>query len=62
MTCFVGSGNSADLSDEVLADRRAEKKDEFDPRWREVEAIFCTLEGLGIFMLDMNPSYVSFDD
>jgi hypothetical protein len=51
-----------DFSDEVLADWRAEKQDQFGPRWPEVQAILGALEAYGIFMLDVNPGNVSFDD
>ena len=51
-----------DFSDEVLADWRAEKQEQFGARWPDVEAILSTLEGHGILMLDVNPGNVSFDD
>jgi len=61
---FAGAwlDESPDFSDEVLADWRAEKQEEFGPRWRDVEGILGALEGYGIFMLDVNPGNVSFDD
>ena len=46
----------------MLADWRAEKQDQFGPRWWEVQAILRNLEGYGILMLDVNPGNVSFDD
>jgi hypothetical protein len=51
-----------DFSDEVLADWRAEKQEQFGPRWPEVQAILGTLEGYGVFLLDVNPGNVSFND
>jgi hypothetical protein len=51
-----------DFSDEVLADWRAEKQEQFGTRWPEVEAILDALERYGVFMLDVNPGNVSFDD
>jgi hypothetical protein len=61
---FAGAwlDQAPDFSDEVLADWRADKQDEFGPRWREVEAILGALEAYGVFMLDVNPGNVSFDD
>jgi hypothetical protein len=51
-----------DFSEEVLADWRAEKQEQFGPRWPEVQAILGFLEGLGVFLLDVNPGNVSFGD
>lgn len=61
---FAGAhlDEAPDFSDEVLADWRAEKREQFGPRWPEVEAILGALEGHGVFMLDVNPGNVSFDD
>lgn len=61
---FAGAelDHSPDFSEEVIADWRAEKHDQFGTRWPEVEAILGSLEGYGIFMLDVNPGNVSFDD
>jgi hypothetical protein len=46
----------------VLADWRAEKQEQFGPHWAEVQAILRFLEGLGVFMVDVNPGNVSFGD
>lgn len=51
-----------DFSEEVLADWRADKEEEFGPRWPEVQAILRAIEHYGIFMLDVNPGNVSFPD
>jgi hypothetical protein len=51
-----------DFSEEVLADWRAEKQEEFGPRWAEVQAILRVLEGFGVFMIDANPRNISFGD
>jgi hypothetical protein len=51
-----------DFSEEVLADWRAEKQEQFGPRWAEVQAILRFLEGLGVFIVDVNPGNVSFGD
>ena len=50
------------FSEEVLADWRAEKQEQFGPRWPEVQAVLGALEAYGIFMVDVNPGNVSFGD
>jgi hypothetical protein len=61
---FAGANldQEPDFSDEVLADWRAEKQEQFGPRWQEVQAILRTLEGYGVYLLDVNLGNVSFDD
>jgi hypothetical protein len=51
-----------DFSDEVMADWRAEKQEQFGDRWPEVQAILGFLEGYGVFMVDVNPGNVYFGD
>jgi hypothetical protein len=51
-----------DFSEEVLADWRAEKQEQFGARWPEVQAILAFLESYGIFQTDVNPGNVSFGD
>jgi hypothetical protein len=51
-----------DFSEEVLADWRTEKQEQFGERWPEVQAILTALEGYGVFMVDVHPGNVSFDD
>ena len=51
-----------DFPDDVLAEWRAEKKEQFGPHWPEVQAILRFLEGYGIFMEDVNPGNISFGD
>lgn len=51
-----------DFSEEVLADWRAEKQEQFGPRWSEVEAILRFLQGYGIHMVDVSPSNISLSD
>ncbi len=50
-----------DFSDDVLADWRAEKQEQFGPRWPEVQAILRDLEAFGVFMADVNPGNISFE-
>ncbi len=49
-----------DFSEEVMADWRAEKKEQFGPRWPEVQAILRVLEGYSVFMVDVNPGNIAF--
>jgi hypothetical protein len=51
-----------DFSEEVLADWRAEKQEQFGPRWGEVRAVLRELESYGVFLVDVNPGNVSFGD
>lgn len=51
-----------DFPDEVLAEWRAEKQEQFGPRWPEVQAILRFLEGYGIFMVDANPGNIALAD
>lgn len=48
-----------DFSEEVLNHWRAEKQEQFGPRWSEVEAILRFLEGYGIYMVDVSPNNIS---
>ncbi len=50
-----------DFADEVMADWRAEKQDQFGSHWPEVQAILRHLESYGIYMIDVNPGNISFD-
>src|SRR5207245_9261064 len=61
---FAGAylDEAPDFSEEVLADWRAEKQEQFDDRWPEVQAILRELEGYGAYMVDVNPGNVSFGD
>jgi len=61
---FAGAflDQAPEFSEEVLADWRAEKQEQFGPRWAEVEAILRFLEGCGVFVVDVNPGNVSFGD
>ncbi|MGO9466993.1 MAG: hypothetical protein ACLQVF_22865 [Isosphaeraceae bacterium] len=51
-----------DFSPEVLSDWQAKKAEQFGADLPEVEAILGALERFGIYMLDVNPGNVSFDD
>jgi hypothetical protein len=54
--------HAPDFSDEVMADWRAEKIEQFGKRWPEAEAILRILETYGIFMIDVHPNNISFVD
>src|SRR6266436_4248684 len=51
-----------DFSEEVMADWRAEKQEQFEQHWPEVQAILAVLETYGVFMVDVNPGNISFGD
>jgi hypothetical protein len=59
---FAGAylDQAPDFSPEVLADWHAEKREQFEGRWPEVQAILAALEEYGIFMIDVNPGNISF--
>ena len=45
-----------------MAEWRAEKQDQFEQRWPEVQGVLAALEMYGVFMLDVNPGNISFGD
>jgi hypothetical protein len=51
-----------DYSDEVLADWRSEKQEQFGERWSDVELILSSLQRYGIYVADVSPSNVSFSE
>lgn len=61
---FAGAllDKAPDFSEEVLAEWRVEKQEQFGTRWPAVEAIVRALEGYGIYLLDVSPSNVSLGD
>jgi hypothetical protein len=61
---FAGAylDNPPDYSDDILAEWRAEKQEQFGPRWPEVQAILRVLEGHGVFVSDVNPGNIFFGD
>ncbi len=48
-----------EFSEEVMADWRQEKMEQFEGRWGEVEMILRALEGHGVHMVDVSPSNIS---
>ncbi|MBI3408167.1 MAG: hypothetical protein HY040_07410 [Planctomycetes bacterium] len=51
-----------DFSDEVWADWRKDKHEQFGSAWPRVEAILRHLEGLGIYVEDVNPGNIVLPD
>lgn len=48
-----------DVPEDVMADWRAEKLDQFGVRWPKVESILRILESYGIYLVDVSPSNVA---
>jgi hypothetical protein len=61
---FAGAflDKAPDFSEEVLADWRAEKMEQFGRRWIEVEAILRDLLRYGVLLVDVSPNNVAFVD
>jgi hypothetical protein len=61
---FAGAylDRAPDFSEEVWADWRVDKAEQFGTRWPEVQAILRHLEFLGVYMEDVSPSNISFRD
>ena len=54
--------HAPDFSEEVMADWRAEKVEQFGKRWPEAERILRVLETYGIFVVDVHPNNIAFTD
>src|SRR2546421_4357084 len=50
-----------EFTDEVWADWEAEKREQFETRWPEVQRVLDAFEELGIYLLDVSPSNIAFD-
>jgi hypothetical protein len=61
---FAGAylDRAPDFSDEVMADWRAEKAEQFEGRWPKVQAILASFRSLGVIIQDVNPGNISFGD
>ena len=61
---FAGAylDQAPDFSEEVMADWRAEKAEQFEERWPEVQAILASFRSLGVIIQDVNPGNISFGD
>jgi len=51
-----------DFPEEVLADWRADKQEQFEKNWPRVESILRLLQNYGIFLVDVSPSNISLTD
>jgi len=51
---------SPDYPEEVLTEWRAEKREQFDDRWPEVELILLSLERHGVYLVDVSPNNIAF--
>ena len=61
---FAGAylDQAPEFSEEVMADWRAEKAEQFEGRWPEVQAILASFRSLGVIIQDVNPGNISFSD
>jgi len=51
-----------DFSEEIWADWEKEKREQFEARWPQVQAILDEFEQLGIYLLDVSPANIAFPD
>jgi hypothetical protein len=49
-----------DFPEEVWAEWRAEKREQYGDRWPDVQAVLREIEQLDIHMIDVNPGNISF--
>ena len=49
-----------EFSEEIWAEWETQKKEQFGDRWETVRAVLDTLEGLGVYLLDVSPSNIRF--
>jgi hypothetical protein len=58
---FAGAflDRAPDFSDEVMAEWRAEKLEQFGSQWPKVEAILRVLESYGVFLVDVTPNNIA---
>ncbi len=47
---------------EVWADWEAEKREQFEGRWPTVEKILAAFEEFGIYLLDVSPGNIAFEE
>jgi len=61
---FAGAyvGAPPEFSEDIWAEWEAEKREQFGARWRAVRAVMSAFEGLGIYLLDVSPSNITFPD
>ena len=49
-----------EFSNEIWADWEADKREKFEDRWPEVRRILDAFEELGVYLLDVSPSNITF--
>ncbi len=49
-----------EFADEIWADWEAGKREQFEARWPEVQAVLAALEQWDIYMVDVSPSNIAF--
>ena len=49
-----------DFPAEIWAEWEAGKREQFEARWAEVEAVLAALKELGIYMVDVTPNNIAF--
>jgi len=61
---FAGAylGHPPDFSEEVLEEWESEKRDQFGSRWPEAQRILNELESIGVYMADVNPGNIAFEE
>ena len=55
-------GGPPEFSVDIWAEWEAEKREQFGGRWTTVRGVMNTFEGLGIYLLDVSPSNITFPD
>lgn len=50
-----------DFPEETMADWEAEKREQFGDAWPQVDTILSTLQGHGIYLLDISPRNICFE-
>ncbi len=48
------------FSEEVWADWEADKREKFEDRWPQVQRVLDAFEELGVYLLDVSPSNITF--
>jgi hypothetical protein len=61
---FAGAylGKLPEFSEETWSEWESEKREQFGPRWQNVEEILAALRKLGIYLVDISPSNIAFVD
>ena len=59
---FAGAHLDArpEFSGEIWADWEADKREKFEERWPQVQRVLDAFEALGVYLLDVSPSNITF--